>query len=143
MKKRSELNVNLSTFLYVSTACLSADHRVVEFGRLVDQTVAANRVLGMTGALMFCSTRFVQILEGPSSVLAPLADRICADPRHTDLVSLVRRPINARRFKQFGMVYEGQSLFVSRKIAKPVAQAQRGSDPEIEDLIRLMMEFSQ
>jgi hypothetical protein len=134
--------VNLSTFLYVSTACLVAERQVAEFAQIVDQAVAANRFLGMTGALMFCSTRFVQMLEGPSTALAPLADRICADKRHTDIEFLVRHPITARRFKNFGMVYEGQSLFVSRKIAKPVAQAKRGSAPEIEELIQLMMEFS-
>jgi hypothetical protein len=135
--------MNLSTLLYVSTACLAADRRAAEFARIVDEAVAANRILGMTGALMFCGTRFVQMLEGPSAKLALLADRICADTRHSEIIFLVRRPIAVRRFKSFGMVYDGQSLFVSRQIAKPVAQAKRGSAPEIETLIHLMMEFSQ
>ena len=134
--------MNLSKLLYVSTACLATDRRVTEFAQLVDQAIIANRAMGMTGALMLCSTRFVQMLEGPSAALVPLTDRICADARHTDIEILVRRPINARRFAGFGMVYAGQSLFVSRKIAKPVAQAKRGSDPDIEELIEMMFEFS-
>jgi hypothetical protein len=141
--KRPAIEMNLSMLLYVSTVCLAADRREAEFAQLVDETIIANRALGMTGALMLCSTRFVQMLEGPSDALAPLVDRICADARHTDVEILVRQPISKRRFARFGMVYAGQSLFVSRKIAKPVAQAKRGSDPDIEELIHMMIEFSQ
>jgi hypothetical protein len=91
---------------------------------------------------MRCGTRFVQILEGPSAPLRQLVDSIGADPRHTDMVVLLQSPILDRRFARFTMAYDGQSLFVSRNIAKPVAQAKRGSVPVIDDLIQLMLEFS-
>lgn len=134
--------MSLATLLYASSACLPAGERDAHLAQLVHHAVAANSRMNVTGALMHCATRFVELLEGPPEVLDPLVTRIAADTRHTDMITLLRKPITERRFTTFALVYNGNSVFVSRNISRPLAQAKRGSEVETHDLVQMMIEFS-
>lgn len=59
-------------------------------------SVANNARFGITGALGFSGDSFVQLLEGTPAALDGLLDKLLADPRHTDLIILLRSPANRR-----------------------------------------------
>lgn len=62
-----------------------------------------NARLGVTGALLYSADQFLQVLEGPMSVVEDLLHRIEADPRHRDLSILTRGPVSQRAFPNWSM----------------------------------------
>ena len=71
--------------------------------RIVNHAQASNQILKVTGVLAHWDDRFVQILEGPSNVVAGLLQTIREDPRHEDFMFLGSKPISERRFGQWLM----------------------------------------
>ena len=134
--------MSVLAILYVSTASILEDRREAALERIVEQATSANTRAGLTGALMFSGNRFAQMLEGPSNALDALMERIAADPRHCEVTILFHGAVAKCQFKSFSLVYSGSSVFVSRSISLPLARAKRGAPPELENLIRLMVEFS-
>jgi hypothetical protein len=86
----------LVEFTYVSNACRGLPAAVLM--RLARHSWSHNTRNGLTGVLRFDGSRFEQTLEGPGSVLLPLAARILADPRHEAIRVEGFRAIPARRF---------------------------------------------
>ena len=62
-----------------------------------------NREAGVTGALMFTRSLFVQALEGPAQAVETTFDRICYDLRHTHLEIVECGPILERGFGGWSM----------------------------------------
>jgi len=71
------------------------DDRVAE---IVATSVANNRRDDITGALVYDSKWFAQILEGCEGVVSRTFERILRDQRHADISLVVMQPINERRF---------------------------------------------
>ena len=65
---------------------------------VVRSAVRRNRALGLTGALYFDESKFIQILEGPRNNLDAVFRRIEEDWRHTDVTVLDQQPIDRRLF---------------------------------------------
>jgi hypothetical protein len=98
-------------------------HRIVYFSRNriagssseIDQAVRDilsvarrnNARLGITGALMFNSGCFVQILEGMHAPLTDLFQRIKLDQRHAAVSMLTCSPIAERAFGHWSMAFVG------------------------------------
>lgn len=59
-----------------------------EIPRIVSTSRAHNDIAGIGGVLIFTGLEFAQLIEGPSQPVAELWDRIRADSRHCDLVTL-------------------------------------------------------
>lgn len=57
----------------------------------------------ITGALGRFGSTYVQVLEGSSDSLDILLGRLRADPRHTDVVVLLRDPVPVRSFPGWSM----------------------------------------
>ena len=72
--------------VYCSLASEGVDDHAV--ARIVEQAHAANPGLGITGMLVFGGGVFFQWIEGPRDHVLPLMDRIRADPRHHQVVTL-------------------------------------------------------
>jgi hypothetical protein len=72
--------------VYCSLASEGVDEHTV--ARIVEQAHAANPGLGITGMLVFGDGVFFQWIEGPRDHIVPLMDRIRADPRHRQVVTL-------------------------------------------------------
>ncbi len=57
----------------------------------------------LTGALAICEGWFLQVLEGETVPINQLLRRLDADPRHTDVEILSRKPIATRLFSAWSM----------------------------------------
>lgn len=64
-----------------------------------------NRHRDVTGCLMYSGRHFAQTLEGAPRDLAPLLERIIADPRHNACQLLLDHPIERRRYPDWSMGY--------------------------------------
>lgn len=64
-----------------------------------------NPTLQVTGVLAYCDDRFIQLLEGPSTSLDTLLERLAADDRHSDLEVLDRTPVTERAFADWAMLF--------------------------------------
>ena len=91
----------LSTIIYRSHITEN-----VSLGLLHDLALKANKnnkSSSVTGILSFNGTHFFQRLEGPEAAVKAVYNRICQDPRHHNLVELLRDYAPARRFGHVGM----------------------------------------
>ncbi|WP_447648078.1 BLUF domain-containing protein [Microbacterium forte] len=77
-----------------------------ELGELLSVSRARNSDRDITGMLLYRGGEFVQILEGPRSVVEALMERIGRDPRHTDVRVLIEEPLHERRFRDWTMGYQ-------------------------------------
>ncbi|WP_310460425.1 diguanylate phosphodiesterase [Sphaerotilus sp.] len=62
-----------------------------------------NATLGVTGMLLHVDGSFLQVLEGEPESVAAVFQAICADPRHTQIVTIIREPIPRRAFSDWSM----------------------------------------
>ena len=67
----------------------------------------ANTRAGITGALMFNSGCFAQVLEGSQDSVEETFERIQCDPRHNEVVVLSFEEIQSRGFSSWSMAYVG------------------------------------
>jgi hypothetical protein len=114
-------------------------------GRLADaivrSSVATNHQLQITGALVFTTAHFAQILEGPAASIDRLMGRICADGRHRLVRVLESRPIDRRVFPEWSMAYAGGPVTMDQFIARVLAcEDEREGDPKL--LSRLINHFA-
>jgi len=68
-----------------------------------------NRVLGVTGCLVFHKFSFVQIIEGNKSNIKSLFEEIRLDNRHCDVRVLWEGEAKERNFSDWNMAYYSQS----------------------------------
>ena len=90
-------------FLFVST--LSAQTGPSEFANIVRKARITNKMLGLTGVLIFDGIRFCEQLEGDTIHINNRLECIRKDPRHTDMNLLHVGPLEQRRFTRFSMGY--------------------------------------
>ncbi len=132
----------LRSHLYVSQCLITAPNLEDAIQHLVTAASQFNQANDISGALICTGGRFAQVLEGSSGALDGLIDRISADTRHTDILTLRDVPIARRRFGNWSLAYVGPSNYVQRNISLPLAQARRGSKPAVEKLLTLIAEFA-
>ncbi len=66
-----------------------------------------NAGAGVTGALCFDNSHFLQVLEGRRLHVNRVFRRILADPRHYDVSTVIFAPIVERLFPVWSMLYVG------------------------------------
>ncbi len=81
-----------------------------ELTGLLRHARGANASVGLTGVLLHVDGSFFQVLEGEPAVLDTVFRKIEADPRHCDLVSIIREPIRARAFADWTMGFASLSM---------------------------------
>lgn len=62
-----------------------------------------NELIDVTGSLFYNGGWFLQVLEGPASVLAELYKKIALDPRHKNSRVLYNEPAKFRTFARWNM----------------------------------------
>lgn len=88
--------------VYVST--LEPHVTEADLAALVDRAAAFNKANGITGLLALEGRRVCQILEGPREAVETLFSSIRRDRRHIGVAEIVRMPIDAVTFDDWGMV---------------------------------------
>lgn len=91
----------LSTLIYRSH--LSDNVPLSSLDKIVQKANKNNQLIGVTGILLFNGTHFFQVLEGPEKAVSTLYEHICRDPRHHNVVELMRDYAPFRRFGNVGM----------------------------------------
>ncbi|NOX58844.1 MAG: BLUF domain-containing protein [Planctomycetes bacterium] len=69
--------------IYTSRATVEVDDDVLR--SIQDRASANNKKSGVTGLLLYGGGNFLQLLEGPISIIAALFEKVQQDPRHTDV----------------------------------------------------------
>ena len=91
----------LTTIIYRSHICDNVS--IKSLASLVAEANVKNSQENVSGILLFNGTHFFQLLEGPEEKVEEIYRRICADPRHHNLVELLRDHGPMRRFGKIGM----------------------------------------
>lgn len=73
---------------------------------------------GVTGALCFSHSYFLQCLEGERGAVNHTYHRIVPDPRHSDLVLLSCREVEARAFQDWSMGYLPASVLTPERVLR-------------------------
>ena len=103
---------DLKHVIYVSRPT-HFDHMVLE--NILITSRSNNPGVGVTGNLICHSDLFLQMLEGPSSVVERLYEKILADDRHADIVKLRDEKSKLRLFSSWAMRNDShQSWMLSR-----------------------------
>lgn len=89
--------------LYVSH--LAPDQPLSVVGSIASRARIHNAGQAITGLLVFDGMRFCQQLEGPKKRVLALMERICSDPRHTDVSIVYEGTLAERRFQSFSLGY--------------------------------------
>ena len=103
--------LDLVTLSYVSDA--AEEFGILSLMQMVDKASRRNKALNVTGVLSFDNGRFGQILEGKPKDVETIWEFILKDPRHTNVVSLGMKKINARRFANWSMRLCGREEIVA------------------------------
>jgi hypothetical protein len=91
----------MQSLTYMSTA--TSPFPPEEIAALLKQSRENNERCGLTGMLLFKEGRFMQVLEGPEEDVRERYAVIAADPRHTDIRTLLDESIEVRRFPHWSM----------------------------------------
>jgi hypothetical protein len=104
-----------------------------------------NARVGVTGALMFNSGCFAQVLEGPGCAVEAVFERIQQDERHSDVSLLAFEATEWRTFDSWSMGFVGASIDDAARYGSIVRNS--GYDPSrmtgevlFETLHRLALE---
>jgi hypothetical protein len=96
--------MSLYQIMYISSAqgSVTAD----QCASIARAAAVRNRLVDVTGLLLFNSRRFIQVLEGPQLAVESVYDRILQDDRHRGVVKLREAAIDSREFGDWGMAYD-------------------------------------
>jgi hypothetical protein len=95
----------LTRLIYHSENHLALSNRklIAGLNGIMDRAYRNNQRDGITGALLFDTLWFVQILEGEREMVSMTLRRIMADERHDAVTVMDCRPINERLFAKCWM----------------------------------------
>lgn len=95
------------------------------------QCLARNSAAELTGILAYSTLAFIQGLEGDESVVSELYQRIQADRRHSDVITISARVVMGRAFPDWSMAFAPMS---------PPVQLQ---DMTPKDVLRFLIDAQQ
>jgi hypothetical protein len=121
------------------------DEIVEGIHQILKSSRSNNARVGVTGALLFNSGCFAQVLEGSSSAVSETFERIQWDDRHSDVLVLEYGPVAARAFPDWsmsfvGMAQSGQKLFGEVSATSGFNPAHLRADQIFSTLHRLVLE---
>lgn len=93
--------------LYCSRNFIEGDQveKDAEISRILEVARVNNSRQDVTGALLFNSGYFAQVLEGPKAAIERIFEKIQRDPRHGDVTVLETGFASSRDFSEWSMAY--------------------------------------
>lgn len=128
---RPDEDLLLHQWLYISRCLVDPAWTAATIDAMVAHAKGRNASIGLTSALLFTGTHFLQALEGPPTALTRMRATIGEDRRHTVLVTLDEGSIRERRFAGWSLAYAGGSIYLADK----VRGATDGGAPALMDLL--------
>ncbi|MEO8658868.1 MAG: BLUF domain-containing protein [Bryobacteraceae bacterium] len=100
---------DLYQILYCSRNCMhgGTPQTALEINNILSASRRNNVKLNVTGALLFNTVFFAQVLEGPLSGVEKIFEQIQRDLRHSDLIVLDSGVIEVRNFPVWSMAFAG------------------------------------
>jgi hypothetical protein len=101
----------LYQLIYLSRNDLAGDEKAQkrEIESILETSRQNNPKVGVTGALMFNTGCFAQVLEGSHGAIQATFERIQCDTRHSRVTVLAFKPAEKRGFSHWAMAYVGQN----------------------------------
>ena len=94
--------MSLIQLIYVSDL---VNQNEAELVLMLGSAVRHNREDGITGMLLYSGGNFLQVLEGEQSTVRATYERICRDPRHSNITLLTEENVPERQFSSWSMGY--------------------------------------
>ncbi len=94
----------------ISLTYVSSASRLLDESALHEMLVsirAKNAAREITGMLLYAGGNIIQTIEGRPGVVDPLFGTILTDPRHKQVLMLLREEIDERGFPDWSMGYRG------------------------------------
>ena len=67
-----------------------------EINSILEKAIHYNNSNGISGILIYCEGNFFQLLEGEKEKVIELYSQIQDDPRHSEIITIVEKPVKAR-----------------------------------------------
>lgn len=96
---------HMKQILYASVSSRTDGHPV-DIYALLEQSRHNNAIDGITGLLWTDGHRFLQVIEGEDVAADGCFARICADDRHTAIVTILDRKVEQREFGYWAMAHK-------------------------------------
>lgn len=93
----------MKTILYLSTANSAFSDK--ELNELLVVARDQNRLLNISGVLLYINDLFVQVLEGEDDVVDDIFKKISMDPRHKNVLKVYDEPIKESLFDLWSMAF--------------------------------------
>lgn len=98
---------NIQKVVYCSRNLIEGDaaSRDAEISHILETARKNNSRVNVTGALLFSTDHFAQVLEGPREAVEAIFERIQHDSRHGDVTILESLTSEQRDFSEWSMAY--------------------------------------
>lgn len=90
--------------VYISDATKAMT--IHELEDLLNKARKNNLAQGITGCLLYGHDKFIQMLEGPKAAVLALYEKISADKRHTNILSVQEMSVNEKLFDDWSMGFK-------------------------------------
>ncbi|MGB3626084.1 MAG: BLUF domain-containing protein [Henriciella sp.] len=105
---------------YVSTAHKQVSSSELQY--ILEAAIRNNTAANVTGILLYNGASFLQVLEGPEKSVSEIYARICADERHSHIVTILKESSSRRLFEDAPMSLQAVPSDVG-KLPKGVTRA--------------------
>jgi hypothetical protein len=103
--------------VYFSENRLPAGQIEANLESILEKSRRNNKLVDVTGALMFSAGYFVQVLEGEQSAVETTFERIQQDDRHGGVQLVEFLPVSDRTFRNWSMAYAGRPEDASAELS--------------------------
>jgi hypothetical protein len=117
---------------YSQAAAGMTSDDVIRFGAVASRS---NERAGITGWLTYDGTCFFQAIEGEEAAIAALYEKVLADTRHHDVVTLINKPIDRRRFDSFSISIASSGASEARSDAWARQDSVGGDSDSLDDMV--------
>jgi hypothetical protein len=121
---RREVGDSYTEIIYASASIQPFSPK--ELTDLLAKARAKNRLLAISGLLLYHRGSFLQVLEGEDAAVSALYDRIARDPRHHRCIVVKRSTVVRRSFSDWSMGFVEVSAAVAKGLDGFNAVLQRG-----------------
>lgn len=136
---------NVYRILYCSHNLLNSSGypQKMEIARILASSRRNNLARGITGALLFNSGYFAQVLEGPLTHVEQTFETIQRDMRHDDVTVLECGIVATRDFPEWSMAFAGSApddlkAFAGLSLSQALAHRSTAAD-EVSKLLRRLV----
>jgi hypothetical protein len=84
--------------------------------KLLQQSREKNKILEITGILLYFDGNFMQLLEGTKRDVKSLYNDIRSDDRHKNIVTVVEEEVTERLFPEWSMAFKATSMMEIRQM---------------------------